>query len=104
MTLLLSGSQRCISADGLNQSVGVYSHLTILIRLQMSFGVITIPHLHYHPLLLMKPVLSMGILEEEEELHHLSQNRLCLGALAKRGNSIFFQITYMDLVTPYRWK
>ena len=93
-----------MSTNGLNPSIEVYGHLTILIRLQMSFGVITVPHLHYHPLLLLKPVLSMGILEGEEELHHLSQNRLCLGALAKKDNSVFFQITCTDLATPYRQK
>ena len=86
----------------LNLSIEVYGHPTILIKLQMSFGEITIPHLHSHPLLLLIPALSVGILEGEEELHQLSQNRLCLGALAKKDNSIFFQITCMDLATLYR--
>ena len=106
MVLPLLGNQRCMSTGGfnLNLSVEVCGHLTILIKLQMSFEVITIPHLHSHPLLLLIPTLSVGILEGEEELHQLSQNRLCLGTLAKKDNSIFFWITCTVLATPYRQK
>ena len=106
MVLPLLGNQRQMNASGfnLNLSIGVYGHLTILVKLLMSFGVITVPHLHSHPLLLLKPMLSMGILKGEEELHQLSQNRLCLGTLAKKDNSMFFQITCTDLATPYRQK
>ena len=93
MVLPLLDNQRHMSAGGfsLNLSIEVYGHLTILVKLLMSFGVITIPHLHSHPLLLLIPMLSMGILKGEEELHQLSQNRLCLGTLAKKDNCIFFQ-------------
>ena len=88
MVLPSLGSQRHMSAIGfnLNLSIEVYGHLTILVKHQMSFGVITVPHLHSHPLLLLIPALSVGILEGEEELHQLSQNRLCLGTLAKKDN------------------
>ena len=88
----------------LNLSIEVYGHLTILVKLLMSFGVITIPHLHSHTLLLLIPALSMGILEGEEELHQLSQNRLHLGTLAEKGKSMCFQIMCMGLAIPYRWK
>ena len=106
MVLPLLGNQRHMSASGfnLNLSIEVYGHLTILVRLLMSFRVITLPHLHSHPLLLLIPMLSVGILEGKEELYQLSQNRLCLGTLAKKDNSIFFWIMCTDLATPYRWK
>ena len=106
MVLPLLDNQRCMSISGfsLNLFIEVYGHLTILVKTLMSFGVITIPHLHSRPLLLLIPMLSMGILEGEEELHHLSQNRLHLGTLAKKDNSIFFQITCMDPATLYKWK
>ena len=92
MVLLLLGDQRCMSTSGfnLNLSIEVCGHLTILIKLLMSFGVITVPHLHYHPLLLLIPALSIDILKGEEELHQLSQNRLHLGALAEKGKSMCF--------------
>ena len=101
-------SLRHMSADGfrvdLIPPIEVYGHLApIIIRHQMSFGIITTPHLHSHPLLLLKPMLSMGILEGEEELHHLSWNRLHLGALAKKGKSVYFQITCTGLAILYRW-
>ena len=78
--------------------------LNILVRDLMGSGEITTPHLHSCPLLLLKPALSMGILEGEEELHHLSQNRLHLATLAKKGKSVCFWIMCMVLATLYRWK
>ena len=106
MVLPLLGDQRHMSICGfnLNLSVKVYGLLTILVKLLMSFGVITVPCLHYHPLLLLAPILSVGILKGEEELHQLSQNRLHLGTLAKKDNSAFFWIMCTDLATPYRQK
>ena len=47
-------------------------------------------HLHYPPLCLLCPMLSMGILKREEELHNLSQNRFHLGGLTERDTSMLF--------------
>ena len=95
------GNQRHMSTSGSkgNQTllVEVFGHLPIIVRPLMNSGVITAPHLHSHPLLLLEPTLSMGILKEEEELHHLSQNRLCLGTLAEKGKGMCFWIMCMGL-------
>ena len=106
MVLPLLGNWRHMSTNGFRAYLilpeGVYGHLPIIVKLLTNFGVITTPHLHSHPLLLLKPMLSMGILEGEEELHHLSQNRLRLGALAEKGKSIYFWIMCTGLAIPYR--